>query len=70
MKKKYRYLSDCMNAKWPISPHGFIHCRLHYKLGRGHITIQRALNDRALSYTVCQNCPDFISMDDADEEVK
>lgn len=64
--KKIKYINDCMNAMWPISPKGFIYCQCDHRLGEGHIEIDRFIKRPTLHFKICQGCKDF---DNADEEV-
>jgi len=64
-----RSLYDCMEARYPIDRLGYIYCRKGYSLGNGRMSGLWVDRNNPLIITACQNCPDFVSMDD-DSKVK
>ena len=62
-----RALYDCLNAKWPRD-NEYIYCSKGHTLGTGAVHTRQVDREDKLIFKVCQDCPDFIDMND--EEVK
>lgn len=61
-------LYSCMEARYPSDGSRFMYCRKGHKFGKRQGSILAFERGMPLEYSVCQGCPDIVSMND--KEVK